>query len=266
MLHSLRFDWLLCSPWNQVSASCTLHWLPSERYSTLWKCILPGRRLNHHCETQRRSKSEAQCVCAAWIMSENGDVVGLPGSNKSTKDHGEHCEFNGGGESLPVRGRKMLQGSKSFHWQNERTWVLKLNLLQQESFKHHGEKNAEPPQNCKHGQTRRQGNIIMVQKTTTKNNVWYVIIAKFRSSYLSRWVPNSPDIWFPTYSRGRGNICKRHNSSIFNDTRFGLSCSAVQERTTAGSHLSWDTRIHVWKGDDTQHLPNPEDYDRSEHL
>lgn len=151
---TLRFERLLCSPWNRVSASCTLHWLLSEHCSTLWKCILPGRRLNRHCETQRRSKSEA---CRTWIMSQYGDVVHLPGGNKSTKDHGEHCEFNGGGEGLPARSRKM-PGSKSFRWQDERTSVLKLNLLQQEAFKHHGEKNAEPPQNCKHGQTRGQGN------------------------------------------------------------------------------------------------------------
>lgn len=96
--------------------------------------------------------------CAAWMMSEYGDVGDLPGGNKSTKDHGEHCEFNGGGEGLPARSRKMLQGSKCFHWQDEKTSVLKLNLLQQQSFKHHGEKNTEPPQNCKHGQTGGQGN------------------------------------------------------------------------------------------------------------
>ena len=83
------------------------------------------------------------------------------------------------------------------------------------------------------------------------------------SSNLSRCVPNSPDIWLPTYSRGSGNICGDGQS-------FSVRILPVRqlsnERTTSRSHLAWNAHIQVWKRDHTQHLPRAQHYDCSQHL
>lgn len=57
-------------------------------------------------------------------------------------------------EKLFLRKRNQLKLSESLV--GKCTLIPTPILLQQESFKHHGEKNTEPSQNCEHGQTRTQ--------------------------------------------------------------------------------------------------------------
>lgn len=82
----------------------------------------------------------------------------LPGSDKCTDDHGEDSQLDGRGEGLPVSNRWEYI---SVIWGNDDEAPRRLrndrfHPLQQHSFEHHGEENAESPQHSKHGQAGRQ--------------------------------------------------------------------------------------------------------------
>lgn len=59
-----------------------------------------------------------------WIMSVCGHVAILPGSNKSAKDHGEHCDFNRRSVSLSVNGTEMGCSHQNLSLAGARTFLL----------------------------------------------------------------------------------------------------------------------------------------------
>lgn len=119
-------------------------------------------------KTVRRS-AVTRVVARRKHEAARGSVrLALPGCDKRAEDHGEDGHLDRHGEGLPVR--------KSWNifviWENNKDvapWCLSdksFDPLQQHSFEHHGEENAESPQHGKHGQAERQ-EIELKKKTKT---------------------------------------------------------------------------------------------------
>lgn len=114
--------------------------------------------------------------------------VVLPRSNKSTEYHGEHGHLYGSGEGLPARDwNASLTGEVLATCADG---MQRLDLLQQESLKHHGEKNTEPPQNREHGQAEMAGTS---NRVTFKDKTGLYMMGVL-GTHLSRCVPKRPEI------------------------------------------------------------------------
>lgn len=168
-----------------------------------------------------KAKSSLQGTTKVWKSdtprgfnrSERLVLKFLPGGDKGAEDHSEHCGLHRHGEGLSLRGNNRAVDVMLIF---ARMPDVRLREVKRTYF------NRSPSKIMVRRilNLRRTVNIGKLQYEEHGDIYLFFLFVFLKgnngeSSHLIRCVPNSPDIWFPTYSRGSGNIWKcADNSNI----------------------------------------------------